>query len=70
MQGPVNGVIANGSGYTNILYTRVGNFYMDQNGYIVNAEGKYVVGDAADGTLSIQMHLDLVAKQRMIKLKR
>ncbi|MFJ7735226.1 flagellar hook-basal body complex protein [Lysinibacillus sp. NPDC097287] len=34
--------------FSNILYTRSGNFYMDKNGYIVNAEGKYLVGVRAD----------------------
>ncbi|MCL1695459.1 MULTISPECIES: flagellar hook-basal body complex protein [unclassified Lysinibacillus] len=35
-------------GYSNILYTRAGNFYMDRNGYLVNADGKYLVGHAND----------------------
>ena len=36
--------------FTNVKYTRAGNFYMDSNGYLVNAEGYYVVGaSAADG---------------------
>ncbi|MEC1301641.1 MULTISPECIES: flagellar hook-basal body complex protein [Lysinibacillus] len=35
-------------GYSNILYTRAGNFYMDRNGYLVNADGKYLVGHASD----------------------
>lgn len=34
--------------FSNILYTRAGNFYMDENGYIVNSEGKYLVGVRAD----------------------
>jgi len=34
------------SGFTNISYTRAGNFYMDRNGYLVNGDGKYVVGVA------------------------
>jgi flagellar hook protein FlgE len=29
---------------TNINYTRAGNFYMDRNGFLVNGDGKYVVG--------------------------
>jgi len=33
--------------FNNIKYTRAGNFYMDQNGYIVNADGYYLVGAAA-----------------------
>jgi flagellar hook protein FlgE len=28
----------------NISYTRAGNFYMDRNGFLVNGDGKYVVG--------------------------
>ncbi|MFD0943332.1 flagellar basal body rod protein FlgG [Savagea faecisuis] len=28
------------------LYTRAGNFYMDENGYIVNSDGYYLVGNA------------------------
>ena len=30
----------------NPLYTRAGNFYMDEYGYIVNADGNYLVGNA------------------------
>lgn len=33
-----------GSSFSNVLYTRAGNFYMDEDGYLVNADGKYVVG--------------------------
>ena len=36
------------SGFSNYVYTRAGNFYMDNNGYIVNADGKYLVGVKAD----------------------
>ncbi|WP_378151727.1 flagellar basal body rod protein FlgG [Chungangia koreensis] len=35
--------------FTNPLYTRAGNFYMDNNGYLVNSDGKFVVGAAASG---------------------
>ncbi|MFC5558065.1 flagellar hook-basal body complex protein [Ureibacillus thermophilus] len=35
-----------GTNFTNVLYTRAGNFYMDDEGYLVNAEGKYLVGVA------------------------
>ncbi|MEK4083616.1 flagellar hook-basal body complex protein [Psychrobacillus sp. FSL K6-1415] len=38
------------TGYTNYLYTRAGNFYMDESGYLVNSDGKYVVGAAAATT--------------------
>lgn len=48
---PEDGVI-DAEGYNNILYTRAGNFYLDKNGYLVNADGKYLVGHASD-TLSI-----------------
>lgn len=34
--------------FSNVLYTRAGNFYMDSNGYLVNGEGKYLVGVRAD----------------------
>ena len=44
---PITGDIAD-PGYENILYTRAGNFYMDRNGYLVNGEGKYLVGHAND----------------------
>ena len=33
-----------GTGVTNINYTRAGNFYMDKYGYVVNGDGKYMVG--------------------------
>jgi len=36
------------NGYTNIQYTRAGNFYMDKDGYLVNGDGKYLVGSAAN----------------------
>lgn len=32
------------TGFTNTFYTRAGNFYMDRNGYVVNGDGKYLVG--------------------------
>ena len=49
MVGDANGApdedgIIGETGITNISYTRAGNFYMDRNGYLVNGEGKYVVG--------------------------
>lgn len=44
---PVDGVIDE-EGFSNTVYTRAGNFYMDENGYIVNTEGKYLVGHAID----------------------
>ena len=42
--------VATGNG--NILYTRAGNFYMDANGYLVNADGKYLVGIANEDVLN------------------
>lgn len=38
-------------GFTNIQYTRAGNFYMDQDGYFVDSAGKYLVGTSANVTL-------------------
>jgi flagellar hook protein FlgE len=35
--------------FSNVQYTRAGNFYMDRNGYLVNGDGKYLVGVRADG---------------------
>ncbi len=45
-EGPDEDGIVQGDGLNNILYTRAGNFYMDRNGYVVNADGKYMVGVA------------------------
>jgi flagellar hook protein FlgE len=41
-----DGAIDVATGLSNTLYTRAGNFYMDRNGYLVNGDGKYVVGFA------------------------
>lgn len=30
--------------FTDVMYTRAGNFYMDNEGYLVDSEGKYLVG--------------------------
>ncbi|MFC5541246.1 flagellar basal body rod protein FlgG [Ureibacillus suwonensis] len=38
-----------GSSFASVLYTRAGNFYMDKDGYLVNAEGKYLVGIGPNG---------------------
>ena len=38
----VNGL--EGVEISNINYTRAGNFYMDRNGFLVNGDGKYLVG--------------------------
>ncbi|MGE7947304.1 flagellar hook-basal body complex protein [Lysinibacillus sp. NPDC093688] len=53
MVGDANGApdeegVLSEEGYSNILYTRAGNFYMDRNGYLVNADGKYLVGKPSD----------------------
>ena len=32
------------NGFSNPLYTRAGNFYMDNEGYLVNSDGKFLVG--------------------------
>ncbi|MGY3713915.1 flagellar hook-basal body complex protein [Sutcliffiella cohnii] len=32
-------------------YTRAGNFYLDNNGYIVNANGMYLIGDTGEKTV-------------------
>ncbi|MEK4530899.1 flagellar hook-basal body complex protein [Solibacillus sp. FSL K6-1554] len=47
---PANGEPATAGGYTSTLYTRAGNFYMDRNGFLVNGDGKYLVGFAGDVT--------------------
>jgi flagellar hook protein FlgE len=39
-------------GFTNTSYTRAGNFYMDKYGYVVNGDGKYLVGIANENELS------------------
>ena len=47
---PEDGVIdvTGEDAFANIAYTRAGNFYMDENGYLVNPDGKYLVGVRAD----------------------
>lgn len=35
--------------FSNPSYTRAGNFYMDKNGYLVDGNGKYLIGYAATG---------------------
>lgn len=46
--------------YSNTQYTRAGNFYMDSNGYLVNSDGKYLVGFSASikGTLTLPPKTD------------
>lgn len=53
MVGDANGLpdedgVIQEEGYSNILYTRAGNFYMDRNGYVVNGDGKYLVGHPSE----------------------
>ncbi|WP_339249702.1 flagellar basal body rod protein FlgG [Sporosarcina sp. FSL W8-0480] len=36
-----------------ILYTRAGNFYLDQDGYIVDGEGRFLQGD--DGPIQVDL---------------
>lgn len=44
----------NEAGFNNTLFTRNGIFYMDNNGYLVNADGKYLVGITAGSDLVIE----------------
>ena len=44
LEAPDDEGIVTGEGFTNVAYTRAGNFYMDRNGYVVNTDGKYLVG--------------------------
>ncbi|WP_107947760.1 flagellar basal body rod protein FlgG [Lysinibacillus parviboronicapiens] len=41
-------------GFNNTLFTRNGVFYMDKNGYLVNADGKYLVGVTAGDELVVE----------------
>ncbi|NUK29122.1 flagellar basal-body rod protein FlgG [Parageobacillus sp. VR-IP] len=38
---------ADKANFTNVRYTRAGNFYLDKDGYLVTSDGYYVVGFAA-----------------------
>ncbi|MBY6267665.1 flagellar basal-body rod protein FlgG [Parageobacillus thermoglucosidasius] len=38
---------ADNTNFTNVRYTRAGNFYLDKDGYLVTSDGYYVVGFAA-----------------------
>ncbi|WP_016994571.1 flagellar hook-basal body complex protein [Lysinibacillus boronitolerans] len=40
-----------GTSFTNVLYTRSGNYYMDNDGYLVNADGKYLVGVSPEDSI-------------------
>ncbi|RUL55800.1 flagellar basal body rod protein FlgG [Lysinibacillus antri] len=61
------GNIAADSGFSNYLYTRAGNFYMDRNGYLVNTDGKYVVG-VANGTLYQDVEEDATSEAESDKI--
>jgi len=39
-------------------YTRAGNFYLDDRGYLVTAEGMFIVGEAGEKTIPSQAALD------------
>lgn len=41
-------------GFNNTLFTRNGIFYMDNNGYLVNGDGKYMVGISAGKDIVIE----------------
>ncbi|REK55046.1 MAG: flagellar basal body rod protein FlgG [Geobacillus sp.] len=41
---------ADNTNFTNVRYTRAGNFYLDKDGYLVTSDGYYVVGFAAYAT--------------------
>lgn len=43
---------------SNINFTRAGNFYLDNDGYIVNAEGLYLIGESGGNPSRIQIPED------------
>lgn len=43
---------------TNLAYTRAGNFYLDQNGDIVNADGLYLIGQVSNQIGKINIPTD------------
>jgi len=45
-----NDIFADGADDVAIHYTRAGNFYLDEDGYIVNPQGLYLVGFQANDT--------------------
>lgn len=47
--GPINGSSIN-LPLSDYSFSRAGNFYLDNEGYVVNANGKYLVGDVAKGS--------------------
>ncbi|EMI11851.1 flagellar hook-basal body complex protein [Anoxybacillus gonensis] len=44
----------------NLNFTRAGNFYLDEYGYVVNADGQYLIGEAAIKTLPSATNLNQV----------
>ncbi|MBA2878689.1 flagellar hook protein FlgE [Anoxybacillus kamchatkensis] len=48
----------------NLSFTRAGNFYLDEYGYIVNSDGQYLIGEAAIKTLPSQANLNQVNNLR------
>ncbi len=47
---PNGGTGAGETPFTNTLYTRAGNFYLDEQGFLVNADGKYLMGAATSNS--------------------
>ncbi|QAV26481.1 flagellar biosynthesis protein FlgE [Neobacillus thermocopriae] len=48
----------------NLSFTRAGNFYLDEYGYVVNADGQYLIGEAAIKTLPSATNLTQVNNLR------
>ncbi|KFZ43336.1 flagellar biosynthesis protein FlgE [Anoxybacillus flavithermus] len=44
----------------NLNFTRAGNFYLDEYGYVVNSDGQYLIGEAAIKTLPSATNLNQV----------
>ncbi|MCZ0755304.1 flagellar hook-basal body complex protein [Anoxybacillus sp. J5B_2022] len=44
----------------NLNFTRAGNFYLDEYGYVVNSDGQYLIGEAAIKTLPSAENLNQV----------
>lgn len=49
------------NGFSNPLYTRAGNFYMDNEGYLVNADGKFLVGGITQVDATVLAAAELAA---------
>lgn len=48
----------------NLSFTRAGNFYLDEYGYVVNSDGQYLIGEAAIKTLPSATNLTQVNNLR------